>query len=640
MAAPNAPAAVALSPYTRFDIGPGQYPAVHLDTTVTIPMSDGVVLCADLIRPAHHRSTPVDGAFPVVVNFTPYNRMGNRQAARIARLAQRAGRAVRASDRRRFTGRDLLHTPAGGAVDVWATNRTLVSRGYVSLVVDVRGTGSSTGAWDFFSPREHRDYRETVAWIREQPWCDGHVAATGVSYGGIAALAAAGQQPEGLDAVFAIVAGEDPVRELGLTGGVPTPGMAVWLAAVNAGKFLPSPRGMIRNKVLRQYLRDRLADPFSGLGRARQIALSDGHPDAFLNDEWAQRLPVLENITAATWIQGGWHDVYNRSNFRMFDRLDLPTGSKQVMVDDCYHISFGGGFGDPGNPAPLDELQCAWFDRWLKGIDNGIDGYGPVTVRRQGGGGWISRPRFPDPAARVRRLYLDPDPSGAAAHAGIDAGLADTPPDYATRLPVPAGRGSLASNNTALMTTGAATLLGRRFGSDDRRAEAGAVTFTTPPLAADLVLSGPLNLHLWVEAAGTDAFWSVTVTDVEPDGASAALTRGALLSSLRAVDEKGSTYVGDELIFPLHTLRSDSVLPVVPGEPFAIDIEINPTEAVLRAGHRLRVAVAPASVPRHFLPPALKRKIKGQTIIIDPDHPSYLSFLAVEQDSPGGVPLA
>ncbi|MEV6770071.1 CocE/NonD family hydrolase [Nocardia sp. NPDC051030] len=633
MATPLIPTPVPRPADARFEIGQEQYPAVHTDTTVTIPMSDGVILCADVGRPAYRREEPADGAFPVVVTFTPYNRMGNRSGARFARVAKRLGRAVRGSDRRRFTGRDLVHTMAGGAMDVFATNRTLVSRGYVNVVVDVRGTGSSTGSWDFFSPREHRDYLEVLEWIREQPWCDGHLAITGISYGAIAGLIAAGQRPEGLDAVFAIVAGEDPVRELGLTGGVPTPGMAVWLAAVNIAKFLPSPRGMIRNRVLGPYVRDRLRDPASGLGLATRIATTDGHPDGFLNDQWQSRLPRFEDITAATWIHGAWHDVYNRSNFRMFDRLGLSGGAKQVLVDDGYHISFGSGFGETGNPPALDELQCAWFDKWLRGIDNGIEGYGPVTVRRQGGGGWISRPSFPDAAATVRRLYLAAEPSGSAAHAATDASLGDLPPQGPSFLPLPTVSAGAASNNTALMTMGALTLLGRRYGSDDRRAEAAAITFTTDPLLADLILSGPLNLHLRVEAGGTDAFWSVTVTDVEPDGASAPLTRGALLSSLRAIDEKHSTYVDDELVFPLHTLLAESVLPVVPGEPFDIDIEINPTEAVLRAGHRLRVAIAPRSSPRHLLTPSLKRKINGQTIILDPDHPSYLTYLAVDPAS-------
>ncbi|MBL1078068.1 CocE/NonD family hydrolase [Nocardia sp. 2] len=636
MATPLFPTPVPLPPDARFDIGPAQYPAVHLDTTVTIPLSDGAVLCADLNRPAYRRAEPASGAFPVIVNFTPYNRMGNRSSARFARAGRRLGRRVPGSDRQRFRGRDLVHTLAGGALDVFATNRTTIERGYATLVVDVRGTGSSTGSWDFFGPREHQDYAEVLAWVREQPWCDGHLAVTGVSYGAIAALIAAGQRPDGLDAVFAIVAGEDPVRELGLTGGVPSPFIAAWMAAVNAAKLLPSPRGMIRNRVLGPYLRDRLRNPGpSWLRRAYDIAMVDGHEDAHLNDQWAQRLPNFEQIAAPTWIHGAWHDVYNRSNFRMYDRLSLPDGAKQVLVDDGYHISIGSGFGEAGNPPALDELQCAWFDKWLKGIDNGINGYGPITVRRQGGGGWVTRSTFPDPAAEVRRLYLSPEPTGSARHAGTDAALSDTPPTDSTHLPLPSGRNSMASNNSAVMSTGVTTLLGRRFGSDDRQAEATAVTFTTEPFDTDLVLSGPMNLRLRVEAGGTEAFWSVTVTDVEPDGASATLTRGALLSSLRALDEKNSTYVGDDLLFAVHTLRADSILPVEPGVPFDLDIEINPTEAVLRAGHRLRVAVAAGSFPRHWLPPRVKRKIDGQAVVLDPDHPSHLTFLAVPAaDSP------
>ncbi|MBF6173996.1 CocE/NonD family hydrolase [Nocardia blacklockiae] len=599
-----------------------------MDTTITIPMSDGAVLCADLIRPAARRSVPVAEALPVVVAFTPYNRMGNRYGAALARRAQRAGGRVPPSDRRRFQGRDLVHAAAGGILDVWAINRTLVTRGYACLIVDVRGTGSSTGTWDFFSPREHRDYAEVLAWIRERPWCNGRLGLTGISYGAIAALAAAGQAPPGLDAVFAIVAGEDPVRELGLTGGVSTPAMALWMAAVNAGKWLPSPRGLVENRMLGQYLRDRCREPVSWLGQARQIAFTDGHPDAFLNDRWAARLPALEQITAATWLHGAWHDVYNRSNFRMYDRIPVPAGAKQLLVDDGYHLSVSAGFGEPGNPQALDELQCAWFDHWLRDRDTGIDRYGPITLRRQGGG-WVARPRFPDPAATPRRLYLTAEPSGAAAHAAIDGTLSCAPPAADGRIPLPIGRRSMASNDTAIMSLGAATLLGRPFASDDRRAEATAVTFTSDPVPADVVLSGPLNLRLRAEAGGTEAFWTVTVTDVEPAGASAPLTRGALLSSLRAVDEPHSTFVDGELLAPMRTLRAETVVPVVPGEPFDLDIEINPTEAVLCAGHRLRVCVATGSFPRHYLPPAVKRRIAGQRIVIDPAHPGYLSFLAI-----------
>ncbi|WP_107657614.1 CocE/NonD family hydrolase [Nocardia suismassiliense] len=627
MAEPLTTPAAPVPPNHRFDIGPVRYPKLFGATTVPIPMSGGAILTADILRPGDG-SGPAREPLPAIINFTPYNKMLNRHGMRWNDTLRALGHRVGSSDRRRFTARDVLHTPAGGILEPFVINRTAVRRGYVGLMIDVRGTGTSTGSWDFFQPREQQDYLEAIAWVREQPWCNGDFAVTGISYGAIAALITAGLRPEGLRAVFAIEAGEDPMRELGLTGGVPTPGMLLWILAVTGSKWLPSVPGLLRAGMTGQFLRDRIADPAGWVRHAIDIGLTERHPDSFLNPMWAGKLARFEDITAPTWIHGGWHDVYNRSNFRMFDRIPLSGGAKQVVVDDSYHLTVGSGLGAPDSPQAIDELQCAWFDRWVKDIDNGIDRYGPVTVRRQGDGRWLRHPVFPDPAATRQRLYLNAEITGVAAHAGTDAGLSSAPTELESRLPLPTGRIRMASNNTGVMSMGVTLLFGRRFGTDDRHAEAGAVTFTSAPFTADTVLSGPMNLHLNVEAEGMDAFWSVTVCDVEPDGASVPLTRGALLSSLRAIDAAGSEYVDGELLFPLHTLTAESALPVTPGVPFVVDIEINPTEALVRAGHRLRVAVSRSSFPRHLIPPWLRRTITGQAIVLDPEQPSYLTFRA------------
>ncbi|MFX0578047.1 CocE/NonD family hydrolase [Nocardia nepalensis] len=614
-----------LPPHARFDIGPRQYSKLFAQNTVPIRMSDGVVLAADILRPGD-RSGPTAAPLPAIINFTAYNSMLNRHGMRFNTALRALAGRIEPSDRGRMTARDVLRTPAGGVLEPLVINRTAVSRGYVGLMVDVRGTGSSTGTWDFFSPREQRDYLEVLAWVREQPWCDGRIAVTGLSYGGISALITAGFQPEGLTAVFAIEAGENQVRELGLTGGVPTPGMLVWILAVNGAKWIPSLPGLLRAGNTGKFLHDRVFGRSGWLGRAMRIGLTANHPDGLLNSMWAQRVARFDDIQVPTWIHGGWHDVYNRSNFLMYDRIPVTAGAKQVLVDDAYHLTPGSGFGEPGNPQALDELQCAYFDRWVKGIDNGIDRYGPITVRRQGDGQWVQRSEFPDSTAVVRRLYLNSEISGTAAHSALDGGLSFEPNEVESRLPVPTGRISARSNNSGVLSMGVALLFGRSFGTDDRAAEASAATFTTEPFTADTVLSGPLNLHLHAEARGTDAFWSVTVCDVHPDGASVPLTRGALLSSLRATDPEQSQYLDGELLFPLHPLTADSARPLVPGEPFDIDIEINPTEAVLRAGHRLRITISRNSFPRHFIPHWKQRQITGQTIVLDPDHPSYLSF--------------
>ncbi|WP_067535797.1 CocE/NonD family hydrolase [Nocardia crassostreae] len=622
MAVPMPPSE-SLGPTARFDIGPELHDRVHRLPDIPIRMRDGVVLSADLTRPAG-ASGPVPEPLPVVVNFTPYNKKLFREfgGPRIRAF----GRWVGPSDRRRFTGRDALHTLAGGVFDVLAVSRTLVTRGYAYLMVDVRGTGTSTGRWDFFGEDEQLDYLEVLRWAREQPWCNGQIALTGISYNAIAALLAAGREPDGVQAVFAVEAGENPAREVGLTGGAPTPGLGVWLVGVNTVKWMPSIGGLMASGAVRDFLRDRLADPASWLVRSLGIALAERHDDAYLNDNWNAKLPDLAKIKVPTWLHGSWRDLYARSNFRMYDRISTDPGAKQLVVDDGYHLTPGSGLGAADAPQALDELQCAWFDRWIKGIDNGIDRYDPITLR-QLGGEWIARAEFPAADATVHRLYLNADTPDAA-------GLGPEPPTATRRLPVPDARPSLASSNTAVISMGLSTLLGRRFGSDDRWAEAAALTFTTEPFDTDVVLSGPMNLHLWVEAAGAKAFWSVTVTDVGPDGASAAITRGALLSSLRAVDEARSGYADGELVAPEHPLTAESVLPVTPGEPFELDIDINATEAILYAGHRLRVTVSGSGFPRHLLSLPQLRKVKGQTVILGPDRPGYLTCTAV------GLPVA
>lgn len=492
---------------------------MHRVCNIPVPVSDGAVLSADLTVPGD-RDGPVTEPLPVVVNFTPYNKILHRRAGsrRLRTLANRIG----ASDRSHFTGRDLLAAPAGGGLAASVASPSLIKRGYAYLMVDVRGTGTSTGTWDFFSEREQRDYLEVLDWARRQPWCTGQVAVTGLSYGALAALITAGRRPAGLAAVVAIEGGEDPVRELGLTGGVPSPLMGVWLGVVNVLKWAPSIRALIGTGTWRRFLRDRLTAPATWLWHAVRIALADTHPDVFLNAMWAGKLARIDDITAPTWIHGGWHDVYNRSNFRLYERIATAPGAKQVVVDDSYHNAAGSGFGAPDAPQHLDELQCAWFDRWVKGIDNGIDDYGPITVRRLGAG-WVARKRYPDPVATPRRFYLCAEVSGSARHAGVDAALTGHVPEVQDRIRLPTGRSSIRSNNTAIISTGLATLLGRSFGSDDHRAETAAATFTT--------------------------------------------------------------------------------------EPFG-------------------VAVSRTSFPRHFFSRSQRRKIKGQAIVIDPAHPSYLACLA------------
>ncbi|MFW0789571.1 CocE/NonD family hydrolase [Gordonia sp. CPCC 205333] len=632
---PMADAEAVVSPTTRFDIGPRKYPRRYVDRGAAIRLSDGTVLSADVTRPATARGKPVPDPLPTVVTFTPYNKMAISRGAPLFDLADQLGplvsRVVGPTTTGRAGPRELIRALGGGGTDVLRASQTLVSRGYAYVMIDVRGTGSSTGVMEMFSEREQQDSIEALEWVRNQPWCNGDLALSGISYSAIVALQAAGNQPAGLKAVFAVEGSADVAKDWIQTGGAQSVFTIGWLAVVNFAKWAPSIPALLRAKVVRRFIGDRLRSPLTMLGTILGMAVKEDHIESYYNADAEKRPPKIEDITAPTWIHGGWHDIFARSNTEMFERLNLAGGAKQLVIDDAYHLNPGAGFGTDNHPQRLDELQCAFFDRWLNSRANGIDSYGPVTLRELGTGEWITSSAFPDPQARIERWYLSGQASGAACHAAIDGSLGPAKTTERIQLELPRrgiGFQSYATNVTAM---GALSMLGKRWFSDNRASEAGSVTFTSQPLTNDVHLSGYLTLHLRVLAHGAEAFWAVTVCDVAPDESSAVLTAGALRSTRRAVDEIASLRVNGQLIRPEHPLTELSLLPVIPDEPHELDIELNATAALVAAGHRLRVAITRTSWPRHLLGPKVTKHIKGQAIVIDPLHPSWLSFQAVAE---------
>ncbi len=129
---------------------PEQFPGTVTTTDLPITMDDGVVLRADLVRPARADGSVVTRPLPVIITITAYNK------------------SVLA---------------AGGLGGPSAAY--LVKRGYAQLTVDARGTGASEGVWEAFSPRETADFGQVVAWAHRQPWSNGKSGMTGPSYMGI-----------------------------------------------------------------------------------------------------------------------------------------------------------------------------------------------------------------------------------------------------------------------------------------------------------------------------------------------------------------------------------------------------------------------------------------------------------------------
>jgi putative CocE/NonD family hydrolase len=568
--------AASVPAWTSYD-RPAQY-AVVVDQHVPVQMSDGVLLNATIRRP------DAPGRFPVIVTITPYN-------------------------------------GTNGAINV--NNDYLVQRGYVQVVVDARGTGESQGTWDDLGTREQRDGYEAVEWAAAQPWSDGNVGMWGASYMAISQLFTAAQQPPHLKAIFPIVPMADSYRDMVFPGGQNNTGfIPLWLGLVSGGALIPPDYALDGNT----------ADLARALGELGQHALDMPGFDAnfelqnmagntaYDGPGWKTTSPleVVDQIRVPTFVVGGEHDIFQRGEPLIYERLKKHVTTR-LLIGPWTHTDGSSGAGLPAGGVPsLDSIALRWFDQYLKGVQTDIGSIPRVTQYVLGTGQWQTGTDWPDPSLTPSRLYL----ASGNALATAPPTLPSTP-DTFLQDPV----SGVCTQSTSQWSAG--LLAAVPCTTDNRLDEAtSGVSYMTPPLAQDLQFNGPLFADVWVSTTASDAVVTVRVTDVAPDGTSTELTDGWLAGSFRALDSSRSRFVNGQLMQPWHPFTQASVLPVTPDQPIELPIEIFPTDAVIPAGHQLRLYVGPNDFP-HAVPPLsqLTGSLAGVVQVLhDPQHASYLAL--------------
>lgn len=635
--------------WTAAEDGPQQYPNVNIEWDVPIRMSDGVVLKANVYRPADAAGRPIDTPTPTVVNFTPYTKLVSNfvdTAQSIPGLSDLLMKLLREVD---FTGTaiagitDFTKAYGGGlARNFFGIDRQLIKGGYTQVVVDVRGTGFSQGEWRIQDDREQQDTIETIDWAAAQPWSNGTIGMNGMSYAGVIQLQAAQRNPPALKAIFPVAPGSDLINDvLNPGGGGFSPAFYTpWLIGVNMMKWVPDVQSILSGDFDTKWLQDRIAAPATFLNALLSAATAtrvedlDPKVKEMLTDSSETRRALLgdpSKIKVPTFMYGGWHDLFQYSQSKIYNQIPLPPGQKQFLVGNTYHINSGSENGKPGLPPRLDVLQRAWFDHWLKGIDNGIETYGPVTLREQGGG-WITQSGFgpsesPEEAGTYRRMYLSANRSGTA-NSVYDGSLTGSANADTNRLSISPGVLTLCSTDGAVASTGFSGMVGN-CATDARIAEFNALTFTSNPVAEATTISGPLAVHLNTVHDAADGYWTVTVNDVAPDGQSTVLTSGQLLASMRQIDEANSSRSPNgDYTDPRPYVSLDRREPTVPGQPTTLDIFLPATRAVLAPGHRLRLDVFASNFPKGLpmMPMLLDAGLKPQHIQLDPNAPSFVNL--------------
>ena len=263
-----------------------------------------------------------------------------------------------------------------------------MSRGYIHVITNVRGTGGSGGTFGFFDAQERRDMYDLVEWVAAQPWCDGNVGMIGISYFAMTQLEAAVERPPHLKAIFPVAVTADLFEATSHHGLVSASFITPFLSMMGltndrADSFWRSLPLKLARKVLNPPPLHRKFGTMNGeaaVTMMRQILKlpHDPHPwdDLWLDvnvkhplrDSWWDErdlTPLLKNIDIPVYLGCDWENVplHLPSTFIAWKALADNPNVRMGMLDR-YGLTW-----------PWESLHTealAWFDHWLKGRDTGI----------------------------------------------------------------------------------------------------------------------------------------------------------------------------------------------------------------------------------------------------------------------------
>ncbi|HWV27598.1 MAG TPA: CocE/NonD family hydrolase [Aeromicrobium sp.] len=583
-----------------------EYPSTVTQTDLEIPMSDGTVLRGDLQRPVDAAGHTVTQPLPTIVTITAYNKSVQGSAGGLA-------------------GGDPAY---------------LVKRGYLHLTVDARGTGSSEGVWCAFCAREAQDFGEVMQWVHEQPWTNGDTAMMGPSYMGISQMFAASARPDGLKAIFPQVPGADVYRDIVASGGVLDVGfIPLWLGLVNATALVPpaytaqNPMGSI-GELLTQLIGN---GAFSS--QLMLAALFGGEP-AYDGEFYTQRSPIysIDQVDVPTFFISGEYDLFQRGTPLLYENLQQRGVPTKMIIGPWDHLQGSGGTGvEDAGYGSLAELQLRWFDAYVKGLPGqDLDRIAGLSYYEQGSGAWVRGEEWMPDSLQAATYLLDGSAVALVSPGGLTT---STPTSGETIVPALPTQG-LCTRSTNQWTAGILTMVLPSLPcfSDNQLNDAMGPVFQTEPLTEDLVIHGPANVRLYTSTPAGNGVYSVSLSDVAPDGTVSRLTGGWQLVSARALDESRSRYLDGTLVQAYHPFTKDSQATIPSGAVEPVDVEIFPTRARIREGHRLRVSVQAFDLP-HALPIIgdLPSALVPLTVHSGAQYPSSVSFGTPSAPTVGGL---
>ncbi|MGC9318179.1 MAG: CocE/NonD family hydrolase [Armatimonadota bacterium] len=511
---------------------------------VEVPMRDGVILRGNLYRPQGAAKVPA------LLMRTPYGK-GDR----------RFDRHVRA--------------------------------GYAVMCQDTRGRYASDGEFVLFSEDETPDGRDgydTIEWLANQPWCNGIVGTFGASYNAWMQWEAAVEQPPSLKAMCAYTI------PLELTSvdwwGAFRPGRRVkwWLTTIapelrrRAGlgpPHTPAEASKLFEEVEQNLWLGYL--PWKDLPRQMPEPLAT-YARNWLDDPGRPRWRFGEKHVRVQVPNLDFSGYFDHCNDTIWHLPGMQRNAATELAREQSKLILGpynhGGFGqrkfgeiDFGPAAEFDitDIIIRWFDRWLKGIDNGVDREPPLRYMVMGSGEWRTAETWPPPGTVPTEYFLHSD---GTAHPVDECGSlsrerpADKPEDrytYDPRDPTP-----------TLWTVKLFTLP-----SDRRRLEYrdDILYYCTEPLAEEVEIVGHPEVVLYASSSAPDTDFFARLVDEDPDGIALEICYGMVRMRHR------NSWAEEDL--------------VEPGDVVELRITLGATACRFREGHRIRLEICSADFPNH-----------------------------------------
>jgi hypothetical protein len=493
------------------------------DMTVMVPADDGTLLATDIYLP------DIGSSWPVWLTRTPYGKDDHRDQGELVAVL-----------------------------------------GAAYVVQDTRGRFASGGTDTVFRD-DGPDGRATLAWVAEQPWCNGRIATWGGSATGITQyLMAPGAGPE-LVSQMSVVATPDLYAHAFVQGGAIREAL-VWNWLADQGSLF------FYDEVRRHRLRDAWWDVTDVLAAAPQVNVPGLH-------------------------LGGWYDIFCQGTLDAFVAFQEQGGeaarNRQYLVmgpwtHDVGEVRAGEILYPAAAELDPDGLYEAWLARWLFDTDLQIDSMPAVQVFLMGAAGeagapgnqWLGLDHWP-PASETAVLYLTP--AGGLATPPPAAGSVELTIDPADPVPTLGG-----ANLFPDLLVG-----GRRMGAGphDQQAietRADVLSFSTEVLSQPVTVAGRVSCTIWVEPDTPD------------------------------LDRRARSRCGD---------ATECLL--TPGVPTALSVDLWSTAIVFNAGHRIRIDVSGTNSPRFEVNPnhggdlndtSLGTVVARPQLRFGPDYPSRLEL--------------